>query len=136
MLFERKGNKCPAFAQDSRCRICALPTCPGWALRRVLPARLWVPAGQGLGRNPARPAAAHQRAELQQDAARVLQLVMLALSCSSQAPWGSREPWQIHVLFLQFGIINLGWFAPKGAGILYWAEKMEMTMSSPDETIL
>lgn len=108
--------------------------CPGWALWRVLPAQLRVPAGQGMGRNPARPAATHRPAELRQDAARVLQLVMLALSCSSQAPWGSREPWQIHVLFLQVGIVNLGWLEPKGAGILCWAEEMEMTMSNPDET--
>lgn len=51
---------------------------------------------------------------------------------------GSREPWQIHALFLQFCIINLSWLASKGAGILCWdrKKKMETATGSPDETIL
>lgn len=52
----------------------------------------------------------------------------------------SREPWQIHALFLQFCITNLRWFAPKkkSAGILcqHRDKKMETATCSPNETIL
>lgn len=75
----------------------------------------------------------------------VLQLVMPGTGrpypASPRHLGGSSEPRQIHAVFLHFCIINLTWFAPKGAGILCQdrkkkKKKMETTTSSPDETIL